>query len=73
MANQHQTTLRSKTYLVGKLANVIWGEKYFMDNSTKMSFGKMIHDMYELNLRHKKYSTRHVHIDGVASIQLDYT
>jgi hypothetical protein len=32
---------------------VIWGEdwdvKYFMDNSTKMSFGKVIHDMYETN------------------------
>ncbi len=55
MAKQHQTTLRSKTYFVGKLANVIWGEhwdaKYFMNNSTKMSFGKMIHDMFELNLK----------------------
>ncbi len=33
--------------------NVIWGEywdtKYFVDNSTKMSFEKMFHDMYELN------------------------
>jgi hypothetical protein len=41
--------------LVGKLANVIWGEdwdaKYFMDNSTKMSFGKVMHDMYKSNLK----------------------
>jgi hypothetical protein len=33
--------------------NVIWSKdwdlKYFMDNSTKMSFGKVIHDMYETN------------------------
>ncbi len=40
-----QTTLKSKlAYLVDKLANVIWGEnwdaKYFLDNSTKMSFGQ---------------------------------
>jgi hypothetical protein len=38
---------------VGKLANVIWGEnwdaKYLLDNSTKMSFAKVIHDMYEVN------------------------
>jgi hypothetical protein len=55
MTKQHQTTLRSKTCLVGKLANVIWGEnwdaKYFMDNSTKMSFGKVMHDMYKSNLK----------------------
>jgi hypothetical protein len=46
--------LRSKAYSVGKLANVIWGDdwdaKYFVDNSTKMSFGKLIHDMYDPNL-----------------------
>jgi hypothetical protein len=39
---------------VGKPINVIWGEdwdaKYFVDNLTKMSFGKMIHDMYESNI-----------------------
>jgi hypothetical protein len=38
---------------VGKLVNVIWGEewdtKYFWDNSTKMSFGKVIHYMYKVN------------------------
>jgi len=54
MAKQHQITLKFETYLVGKLTNVIWGEywdaKYFVDNSTKMSFEKMFHDMYELNL-----------------------
>jgi hypothetical protein len=53
MAKQHQITLKSKTYLVGKLTNVIWGEywdpKYFVNNSTKMSFDKMFRDMYELN------------------------
>jgi hypothetical protein len=36
-----------------RLTNVIWGDdqdaKYFVDNSTKMSFGKLIHDMYDLN------------------------
>jgi hypothetical protein len=54
MAKQHQITLKFETYWVGKLTNVIWGEywdaKYFVDNSTKMSFEKMFHDMYELNL-----------------------
>jgi hypothetical protein len=51
MVKQHQTTLRSKTYLVGKLANVIWVEdwdgEYFVNNLTNMSFGKVIHNMYE--------------------------
>jgi hypothetical protein len=51
MAKQHATTLKSKAYLVGKLENVIWGDnwdvEYFVDNSTNMSFGKVIHDMYE--------------------------
>jgi hypothetical protein len=54
MAKQHQITLKFETYWVGKLTNVIWGEywdaKYFVYNSTKMSFEKMFHDMYELNL-----------------------
>jgi hypothetical protein len=53
MVKQHATTLRSEAYLVGKQKNVIWGEdwdaKYFVDNSTKMSFGKLIHDMYDPN------------------------
>ncbi len=53
MAKQHATTLRSKAYLMGRLVNVIWGDdwdlKYFVDNSTKMSFGKPIHDMYGPN------------------------
>jgi hypothetical protein len=53
MAKQHATTLRLKAYLVGKLANVIWNDdwdaKYFVDNSTKMSFGKLIHDMCDPN------------------------
>jgi hypothetical protein len=38
---------------MGKLANVIWGDdwdvNYFVNNSTKMSFGKLIHDMYDPN------------------------
>jgi hypothetical protein len=54
MTKQHATTLRSKAYLVGKLTNVIWGDdwdvEYFVDNSPKMSFGKLIHDMYDPNL-----------------------
>jgi hypothetical protein len=28
MAKQHATTFRSKTYSMGKLANVIWGDDY---------------------------------------------
>jgi hypothetical protein len=43
---------------VDRLANVIWGDdrdaKYFVDNSTKMSFGKLIHDMYDLNPKVQK-------------------
>ncbi len=53
MAKQQQTILSFEAYLMGKYTNVIWGEdwdvKYFMNNSIKMSFGKVIHDMYELN------------------------
>ncbi len=53
MAKQHATTLRSKADLVDMLANVIcgddWDAKYFVENSTKMSFGKLIHDIYDLN------------------------
>ncbi len=44
MAKQHATTLGSKAYSVGRLTNVIWVEdwdvKYFVDNSTKISFVK---------------------------------
>jgi len=58
MAKQHATILKSKAYSVGKLANVIWGDdwdaKYFVDNSTKMSFGKLIHDMYDPNPKARK-------------------
>jgi nitrogen-specific signal transduction histidine kinase len=53
MAKQHTTTLKFKTYSVGRLVDVIWDEnwdaEYFMNNSTKMSFGKLIHDMYDPN------------------------
>ncbi len=55
--------LKSKAYLVSKLTNVIWGDdwdvKYFVDNSTKMSFGKLIHDMYDLNPKTQK-NVQHV-------------
>jgi hypothetical protein len=58
MAKQHKTTLKSKTQSVGKLENVIsgedWDAKYFVDNLTNMSFGKVIHDMYESNLEARK-------------------
>jgi len=62
---------------MGRLTNVTWGDDWdvecFVDNSTKMSFGKLIHDMYDTNPEaQKSYSTHCVHIDG-ASIQLDYT
>jgi hypothetical protein len=53
MAKQHATTLKFEAYSMGKLAIVIWGDdwdaKYFVNNSTKMSFGKLIHDMYDPN------------------------
>jgi hypothetical protein len=54
MAKQHVTTLRSETYSMSKLVNTIWGEdwdaKYFVDNFTKMSFRKVIHDtLYDPN------------------------
>jgi hypothetical protein len=55
MAKQHATTLRFEAYLVGRLTNVIWGDdwdvEYFVDNSTKMSFGKLIHNMYDFNIK----------------------
>jgi hypothetical protein len=54
MAKQHQTTLLFEAYLMGTFTNVIGGEdsdvEYFVDNLTKMSFGKVIHDMYEPNI-----------------------
>jgi hypothetical protein len=53
MAKQLAITLRFKAYLVGKLVSVIWGDdwdaKHFVDSSTKMPFGKLIHDMYDPN------------------------
>jgi hypothetical protein len=58
MAKQHATTLRSKAYSMGKLENVVWGDdwdaKYFVDNSTKTLFGKLIHDMYVPNPKARK-------------------
>jgi hypothetical protein len=43
MAKQHATTLRFEAYLVGKLANVIWGDdwdaKHFVDNQPKCHLG----------------------------------
>jgi hypothetical protein len=40
---------------MGKIVNVIWDEncdvEYFLDNLTKMSFSKVIHDIYEVNLK----------------------
>jgi hypothetical protein len=53
MGKQLQTILSFEAYSMGKYSNVIWGEnwdvEYFMDNSINMSFGKVIHDMFELN------------------------
>jgi len=58
MAKQHITTLRSEAYLVGKLVNVIWGDdwdvEYIVDNLTKMSFRKLIHNMYDPNLKPRR-------------------
>jgi hypothetical protein len=43
---------------VGKLANVIRGEDwdvyYFFNNLTKMSFAKVIHDMYKVDPNARK-------------------
>ncbi len=53
MAKQHTITLNFETYAVGKLVDVVrgenWNVKYFVNNSTKMSFKKLIHDMYDPN------------------------
>jgi hypothetical protein len=63
MAKQNVTTLKFEAYLVGKLANVIWVDdwdvEYFVENSTKMSFGKLIHYMYDLNPKAQK-NVQHV-------------
>jgi hypothetical protein len=60
MAKKHQKILRPKAYSVGKPSNVMWGEYwnvyYFLDNSTKMSFVKVIHDMYKMNPKAQKIS-----------------
>jgi hypothetical protein len=65
MAKQHATTLRSKTYSMGKLANVIWGDdwdvEYFVNNSTNMPFGKLIHDMYDPNPKAQRIVQHVVH------------
>jgi hypothetical protein len=75
MVEQHTTTLKYEAYSMGRLPNVIWGEnwdaKYFVDNSTKISFEKLIHDMYDPDPKPQKIvQTHHAHIDG-ALIQLD--
>ncbi len=48
-AKQHAITLKFEAYSMGRLVNVIWGDdwdvEYFVDNSTKMSIGKLIHDI----------------------------
>jgi hypothetical protein len=50
---------------MGKLAIVVWGEdwdvEYFVDNSTKMSFRKLIHDMYDPNTEARKIVQHIVH------------
>ncbi len=65
MAKQHQTILRFETFFMGKITNVPWGEdwdaKYFVDNSTKMPFEKVIHDMYELNLKARRINQHIMH------------
>jgi hypothetical protein len=68
--------LSSKAYLMGKFTIVIWGEdcdiEYFMDNLTKMQFGKVIDDMYKSNLEAQQIVQHLVRTLG-ASIQLDST
>jgi hypothetical protein len=48
-----------------KLVNVIWCEDWdvesFVDNSTKVSFGKLIYDMYDPNLEASKFVQHVVH------------
>jgi hypothetical protein len=45
-----------------------WDVRYFVENSIRLSFGKVIHDMYELNLEAqiKNCLTCHVHINGAS-------
>jgi hypothetical protein len=68
--------LISKAYSMGKFTIVIWGEdfdvEYFMDNLTKMPFGKVIHDIYKLNLEAQQV-VQHVMRTLGTSIQLDST
>jgi len=56
-AKQHAITLKSEAYSVGRLVNVIWGDdwdaEYFVDNSTKMSIGKLIHDIMTQIQKHE--------------------
>jgi hypothetical protein len=44
-----------EAYSISRLTNAIWGDdwdvKYFVDNSTNMPFGKLIHDMYDPNIK----------------------
>jgi hypothetical protein len=65
MVKQHQKVVKPKAYSMGKLANVIWGEdwdaKYFVNNSTKISFVKVFHNMYEPNLEAQKIVQRVMH------------
>jgi hypothetical protein len=53
-------------YSMGKLANVIWNKdwdgNYFFDNSTKLSFTKLIHDMYGVNPKAQKIVQHVVHM-----------
>jgi hypothetical protein len=58
--------LRFVAYSMGKLANVIWNKdwdaNYFLDNSTKLLFAKLIHDMYEVNPKAQKIVQHVVHM-----------
>jgi hypothetical protein len=51
---------------VGKPSNVMWGEYwnayYFLDNPTKMSFVKVIHDMYKMNPKAQKTIQHAMHM-----------
>jgi hypothetical protein len=50
---------------MGRLTNVIWSDdwdvEYFEGNSTKMSFGKLIDDMYDPNPKARKIVQHVVH------------
>lgn len=51
---------------MGKLANVIWNKdwdgNYFLDNSTKLSFTKLIHDTYKVNPKAQKIVQHVMHM-----------